>query len=158
MQNINIIYHSHLGNTSKFVLNHLAPALSELPFTIITHRLHSPAPHQPAVSEPAFSASSADRNLFLFVFPCYGRTNPETKELEDMVPMPMRNFIKRVERETLGQVIGGVVCGNRTFGSDFVNVKGQFNYPVLGQVELAGSATDAQEVLSRLQHPSSGLL
>ena len=160
MKILNVVYYSHLGNTGRFVRNHLVPSIveRELPTHngVISHQIFGPGPHQPAIAgkPPLFSPAYAGINDFLLVFPCYGRTNPETRELEDMVPMPIRDFVKRVENEHLGHIIGGVVCGNRTFGSDFTNVKGQFDYPVLGRVELAGSRTDADNIVSRLSHPA----
>lgn len=162
MKILNIVYYSHLGNTGRFVRNHLVPALVEaehLPQRGITsHQIFAPGPHQPAIPKaPLYSSAYRDQNEFLLVFPCYGRNNPTTKTLEDMVPMPMRDFIKRVETENLGRIIGGVICGNRTFGSDFGNVKGQFDYPVLGRVELAGSRADADDIVSRLNHPALGI-
>lgn len=158
MKTLNIVYYSHLGNTGKFVRNYLVPAITDdehLPKRAIApHQIFTSGPHQPAVKEPTFSPRNKDDNEFLLVFPCYGRTNLKTRELEDMVPLPMRDFIEKVEDQGLGRIVGGVVCGNRTFGSDFGNVKGQFDYPVLHKVELAGSRTDAKAVVSKLHHPA----
>lgn len=163
MKTLNVVYYSHLGNTGRFVRNHLTPSImdGEVPAYsgVLSHQLLGPGPHQPSNSDRSMflSPAYADANDFLLVFPCYGRTNPSTRQLEDMVPMPVRDFIKRVETERLGRIVGGVVCGNRTFGSDFTNVKGQFDYPVLGRVELAGSRTDAEDIVSRLSHPALGI-
>lgn len=158
MKTLNIVYYSHLGNTGKFVRNHLVPAITDdehLPKrAIVSHQILATGPHQPAIQEPMYSPRYGEDNEFLLVFPCYGRTNPQTRALEEMVPLPMRGFIKKVEDQGLGRIIGGVVCGNRTFGADFGNVKGQFDYPVLHKVELAGSRTDAEEVISKLHHPA----
>lgn len=161
MKILNIVYFTHLGSTGRFVNRHLAPVLTDSPEPyqgVTTYRIDSPAPHQPINPNkpPTFSAMHAETNDFLLVFPCYGRNNPATRQLEDMVPMPVREFISRVEKEGLGRIVGGVVCGNRTFGSDFCNVDGQFDYPVLGQVELAGSRYDAEDISARLSHPAIG--
>lgn len=160
MKTLNVVYYSHLGNTGRFVRNHLVPSIMEREVPayseVVSHQIFGPGPHQPGTpTNPLlFSPAYADTNDFLLAFPCYGRTNPSTRQLEDMVPMPIRDFIKRVENERLGRIVGGVVCGNRTFGSDFTNVKGQFDYPVLGRVELAGSRTEADGIVSRLNHPA----
>ncbi|ATW58677.1 hypothetical protein SEA_ZION_3 [Corynebacterium phage Zion] len=157
MKTLNIVYYSHLGNTGKFVRNHLAPAIVDKKFPVVLYQIISSGPHQPAIKGPLFYRRNKDDNEFLLVFPCYGRNNTETHEVEEMVPLPMRDFIKSVEDQGLGRIIGGVVCGNRTFGSYFGNVKGQFDYPVLGRVELAGSRTEAEEIVSKLCHPALAL-
>lgn len=154
MKTLNIVYYSHLGNTERFVKNHLAPAIVDNKYSVVLHQIVSSGPHQPATTEPICSPSD---NEFLLVFPCYGRNNTETHEVEEMVPLPMRDFIEKVETQCLGRIVGGVVCGNRTFGADFGNVKGQFDYPVLGRVELAGSRTEAEEIVSKLCHPALAL-
>ena len=152
MKTLYVIYFSHMGTTGRFVHNQLVPALRETGRTIVTNQVMSSSPHQPINDRvaPLFSPKNSDRQEFLFVFPCYGRTNPHTGHLEDMVPMPIRDVIERVETEALGNVVGGVICGNRTFGPDFANVEGQFAYPILGRVELAGSRTDANEVVQKI--------
>lgn len=151
MKTLNIVYYSHLGNTGRFVKNHLVPAMVG---PVVLHQIVSSGPHQPATTEPVCSPSD---NEFLLVFPCYGRNNTETHEVEEMVPLPMRDFIEKVEAQGLGRIVGGVVCGNRTFGPYFGNVEGQFDYPVLGRVELAGSRTEAEEIVSKLCHPALAL-
>lgn len=154
MKTLNIVYYSHLGNTERFVKNHLVPATVDKKYPVVLQKIVSSGPHQPATTEPICSPSD---NEFLLVFPCYGRNNLETHEVEEMVPLPMRDFIKKVETQGLGRIVGGVVCGNRTFGPYFGNVKGQFDYPVLGRVELAGSRTEAEEIVSKLCHPALAL-
>lgn len=152
MKTLYVVYFSHLGTTGRFVHKHLVPALREAGRTVVPHQVMSSGPHQPINDRvaPLFSSKNSDRQEFLLVFPCYGRTNPHTGYLEDMVPMPIRDVIERIETEALGDVVGGVICGNRTFGPDFTNVEGQFAYSVLGRVELAGSRTDANEAVQKL--------
>ena len=164
MNKLYVVIYSHLGNTGRFARNQLIPVLrdSELAATrdIEEFTLHAVGPHQPLqapASVPALSRIYEDETEFLLVFPCYGRNNPFTGELEDMVPLPVRQFIERVEGERLGTILGGVVCGNRTFGHHFAYADREFDFPIFGKVELAGSRTDAINVVSTMEHPAHSL-
>lgn len=165
MNKLYVVVYSHLGNTGRFARNQLIPVLrdSELSATrdIEEITLYSTGPHQPLqppASEQALSSVYEHETEFLLVFPCYGRNNPFTGELEDMVPMPVREFIERVEGERLGTILGGVVCGNRTFGHHFAYADREFDFPIFGKVELAGSRTDAKEIVSTMEHPAHSLI
>jgi protein involved in ribonucleotide reduction len=101
MKTLNIVYYSHLGNTERFVKNHLVPAMVG---PVVLHQIVSSGPHQPATTEPMYSPSDND---FLLVFPCYGRNNTETHEVEKWFRFRCAILSRKVEAQGLGRIVGG---------------------------------------------------
>lgn len=143
-----VAVYSHIGNTGNFVIRHLLPQLEAVYEDVEVIFLHSEGPHRALQEEPRnLSSVYKHETEFLLVFPCYGRRDFATGKLTDALPLPMKQFIEKVESEKLGEILGAVVCGNRTFGSDFAKV----DFPTLAKVELAGSRTDAEAVITALK-------
>ena len=147
-----VVVYSHVGNTGSFVARHLQPQLEAVYEGVEVIYLHSEGPHRALQEEPRnLSSVYKHETEFLLVFPCYGRRDFETGELSSTVPLPVKQFVEKIESEDLGEILGAVVCGNRTFGSDFARVDESLNYETLHKVELAGSRTEAEAVITALK-------
>lgn len=168
-----IVYFSHVGNTKRFAENlakHLDGFILSIEadgwkldrpeaIEIESSSAHHEATNLEEVSEsanptliypPEWSGPPFDPPKILIVFPVYARRNVETGELEDTVPKPMRAFISKHR----SQIIGAVVCGNRTFGSAFakVNPLELDGIPIINRVELSGTIDDLKATATALRN------
>lgn len=159
---MNVVYFSHVGNTKRFVENHLFPLLKSRPVVLpeeegealrrgpVMTRLVSPGPHSTKNSGAEMSPREiVPDEATIIVFPAYPRTDHETGELIDTVPNVVKEFLSHQKPY---RITGAVVCGNRTFGKKFgyVDPEELGSIPILARVEMSGTHAEAVEVREAL--------